>query len=240
MPKSFLERYRSGEYAQVWADLLALGDRVRQEPMYSDALAVARETMTRAKINVDMLVSRLDAVSYGFQLPHDRSSSRDLAVRVPPPADVIGKVSELEQIVGLLPLSLRAWYEIVGGVCLAGQHEGWPGMVISDPLEVGDIEPVIADAQAWVRMREKRGCTRPFHVSVSPDCYQKADVSGDNYVIYLPNAAADASLEKEPHQTTFVDYLRISFAWGGFPGFSLVRDYPRGDIAALTKDLLPL
>jgi hypothetical protein len=45
---SYLERYLTGEHEQVWAELVALGAAVRDEPLYSDALAVARETMRRA------------------------------------------------------------------------------------------------------------------------------------------------------------------------------------------------
>lgn len=50
MPQ-FLERYLNGEYEQVWAELLELGAQIRDEPLYSDALAVARETMNRARKN---------------------------------------------------------------------------------------------------------------------------------------------------------------------------------------------
>ncbi len=96
------------------------------------------------------------------------------------------------------------------------------------------------DAYAWVSMKDEEGFTRPFHVVIAPDYYSKADMSGDTYFINLPDAAADAPLENERHNTTFVNYLRISLAWGGFPGFSLSKGYPRGDIAALTAGLLPL
>jgi hypothetical protein len=40
--RTFLERYLTGEYEQVWAELEALGEAVREEPLYSDALTVAR------------------------------------------------------------------------------------------------------------------------------------------------------------------------------------------------------
>lgn len=45
---SFLERYQQGECVEVWADLQRLGEQIRQEPLWLDALAVARETMRRA------------------------------------------------------------------------------------------------------------------------------------------------------------------------------------------------
>lgn len=51
----YLARYNAGEYEQVWAELGALGAAVRAEPVYSDALAVARETMWRVRENLTAL-----------------------------------------------------------------------------------------------------------------------------------------------------------------------------------------
>jgi hypothetical protein len=63
---SFLERYKRGEHEQVWAELVALGAAVREEPVYADALAVAHEMMRRARHNIEQLIPRLVAVGYQF------------------------------------------------------------------------------------------------------------------------------------------------------------------------------
>ena len=42
---------------------------------------------------------------------------------------------------------------------------------------------------------------------------------GPPYALYVPNSAADGLLLWERHQTTFVNYLRIAFRWGGCPGW---------------------
>ena len=63
---SYYDRYQRGERIEVWSDLIALGEAVRQEPVYSDAVAVARETMTRARLNVETLITRLDGIGYEF------------------------------------------------------------------------------------------------------------------------------------------------------------------------------
>jgi hypothetical protein len=44
----YLERYRRGEWEDVWADLVDLGGHIREPPLVAEAQAVARETMTRA------------------------------------------------------------------------------------------------------------------------------------------------------------------------------------------------
>jgi hypothetical protein len=59
---SYLERYQAGEHEQVWAELYALGTAVREEPLYGDALAVARETMRRARYNIETLIPRLQTL----------------------------------------------------------------------------------------------------------------------------------------------------------------------------------
>lgn len=63
---SFFERYLAGEYEQVWTDLLILREQVLQEPLAADALAVARETIQRARANIELLIPRLIACGYEF------------------------------------------------------------------------------------------------------------------------------------------------------------------------------
>jgi hypothetical protein len=67
----------------------------------------------------------------------------------------------------------------------------------------------------------------------------KANVSGgDPYQIPLPCPYADAALLNERHETTFVRYLRISFACAGFAGFDGRPSPP--EFQALTDGLVPL
>jgi hypothetical protein len=59
---TFLDRYMKGERVAVWRELGALGKKVRHKRYYTDAVAVAQETMRRARRNVDVLIGRLDAI----------------------------------------------------------------------------------------------------------------------------------------------------------------------------------
>jgi hypothetical protein len=111
---SYLERYRRGECEQVWGELVALGGRIREPGLFAEAMSVARETMTRARVNVELLVPRLQALGYQFAHP-DR-------VYVPADEDFRGLVSDVERRAGPLPLSLRAWCDVVGEVNFTGSH----------------------------------------------------------------------------------------------------------------------
>lgn len=229
---TYLERYVNGEHEAVWADLIHLGASVRQEPLYSDARAVAQETMRRVRHNIDQLYQRLVALDYRFVEPR-----RALVL---PPADVLQKLERFEAEFGSLPLSLWAWFEIVGGVDFRGDHPALCGYdtwgeppessdfrphdphtsfpYYADPLCFWDIDTAvfILEDQPGVPIAD----TLPHHL-IEADWCTKAGASGTVYVISLPSLASDAPLEDEPRRTTFVDYLRTSFKWGGFPGFEL-------------------
>jgi hypothetical protein len=297
----YLERYQQGECVQVWKELAAAGDAVRAEPLYSAARAVAQETMRRAKQNVDLLVMRLRAIGYEFQFPED--------VIQPPSPGLLADLDAFEREVGPVPLSLRAWVEVVGSVNLMGSYPRLSYYYDSsaNPLfamrgEDGEVEtldldsmlqgtssdylpPELSNAFGKLRgmfqaLQDMQGGERPerkaiaeedqvesdplvfepmeiavevyeewqdyeddpFIATLAPDIFHKANVSGgDGIGMVLPNAAADAPLlNTEWGALTFVEYLRLSFEWAGFPG---LQEYDRRDealLSALKEGLLPL
>jgi len=237
---ALIERYRAGEHEQVWVELMAMGEKVREEPMWSEAMDVARETMRRAKANIELLRERLIHIGYQFAYPDE--------VIVPPAPDVAAKIAQLEQHVGPLPLSLRAWYEIIGSVNFIGSHPEWDPRAHVDPLVVDPLKFALEEEVAWEESVAEYGSEEmaPYAVPIAPDEYHKAEVKGAPqnkvaiYAIAMPSATADAILGEEPHHTTFVNYLRTCFRWGGFPGFEHVQRRPKKELAYLTKDLQAL
>ena len=109
---------------------------------------------------------------------------------------------------------------------------------MSDPLVV-EMSEISVDAYEEWQDYEEDG---PFLVDIAPDIFHKSNISGsDPYSIQLPHAAADAPLlNTEWGDFTFVQYLRLSFAWAGFPG---LQDYQQRDealLATLKEGLLPI
>src|SRR5260221_9203460 len=268
---TFLERYERGEHVQVWDELLALGEAARAEPLYADAQAVARETMRRARHNVEALIARLLALGYQFGYAWWDPDDRDMLAQDPPPPvytpprpDVKHQLAELEAHVGLLPLSLRAWYEQVGAVNFVGMFpvpdatdpDGFTcylqfvrsggrdrGRQFAtedcghdlDPLFIDSLEHILTDAI----MPSRPGSG--YEIDLAPDEWLKYEVSGGGpYVITVPNSAADAIVEYEWHQTTFVNYLRTCFRWGGFPGLACKTQKPEKELAVLREPLLAM
>lgn len=126
----YLERYLGGDCVAVWHDLNALGGAIREEPQYTDALSVARETMRRVCLNIETLIPRLEGIGYRFgyaELP----VQPDFAARQPtvlrlPKQNVRKALTRFEALAGTLPLSLYAWYEQIGEVNFVGRApESW-------------------------------------------------------------------------------------------------------------------
>lgn len=250
------DRYIRGEHEQVWDELVGLGPSVHEEPLYSDALAVAREPMRRAR---HKLIPRLEAAGYefgyGWAEGRDFPTAPPDPVFAPPPPNVAPIITELERRAGVLPLSPRAFYETVGAVNFVGApptawHEWLSVPDDLDALYVYPVEVALEDAIAW---REQSGDVteeeRDLHgpdeedlcdarayaalphdcwlVPIAPDERHKYDISGCGaYEIAIPSPSADARLLTERHRTTFVNYLRSCFRWAGFPKLERIPGAP--------------
>lgn len=209
----WLERYRAGERVPVWTEMTAAGAELRNAPDWAIAVEVARETMTRARTNVERLIDLLPENGYRFRLPRER-------VFVAPPADVETQLDSFEATVGRMPLALRAWFELVGQVDLSGGHPDWE-FEYPDPLVISaPLDHLASEFDDWQADRGSAWDRGAFTLDLAPDALHKADVSGGPpYGIGVPNAGVDGTFLNERHGTTFVGYLRVAFAWGGFPGW---------------------
>jgi len=208
----WLARYEAGQNREVWAEMVALGDRVRDPAHIGPATAVARETMRRARRNVERLVTAMDRTAYRLE-PLERTFAA-------PDDAVLDQIAEFERTVGALPLSLCAWFEIVGEIDLTGEPPlGTDGPKLPDALVIAPARWALEyDPDRWQRGR--------YPIDLAPDEYHKLNISGGGpYGIVAPAAAADVRFESEWQRTTFVDYLRRTFAAGGLPGW---RRYPAG------------
>jgi hypothetical protein len=282
----YLERYRAGECQQVWAELLAEGAAVREGPLASDAWAVAQETMRRVRHNIELLIPRLQTLGYRFGKAQ-RLSTRmviidpsrldefiedyftEYPVFQPPSPETTRLLDELEQRVGLLPLSLRAFYLEVGGVNLTGMPPWAPRVLDYDPLFIFPLTELLQDVEMWsqdgdegtaeAEQREESaheglGEAGDTDLWLSPDAPQKFRVSGgDPYTMTTPNANIDGVFHDGYHDVTFVEYLRLCFRSGGLT--DLEREEHAQDnpfflhtpvpgvaeaLAYLRRDLLPI
>jgi len=239
---TLLSRYQNGEHEAVWRDLMALGPEVRKEPYKQAAWAVAQETMRRAAHNVKLLLEKLKQLDYQF--------NGGEWVYVPCTKEERKLLAACDRKHLWIPISLRAFREEVGRVDLVGSHATLSPMddkgepLLTDALEVQDCELTLDGIlEEWSETSPEE--REPMAWEICADAQGKADILvdvqvEDCYTVQLPNAAADAVLEGEAHKIAFVEYLRLSFQWGGFPGWEKYENRPEKELAFLREGLLPL
>ena len=75
-------------------------------------------------------------------------------------------------------------------------------------------------------------------IAIAPDDLHKANTSGgDPYEMAIPDPHADGELLNERHNLFFVEYLRLCFRLGGFPGYDGTERVPP-EIATLSASLV--
>ncbi len=225
---NYFERYQNGEYERVWKELQDLGAEVRNEPYFSQAQAVAAETMRRVRRNCEKILSRLQKMGYVFgKYPDGSRRSSRMPPSMPPSARMQSTIEELEEEAGPLPLSLKTFWQEVGAIDLVGMHPSWPSGL--DPLVVDPPEGPLSELYDE---------NEEMFVSLAPDDLHKDNVSGgDPYGLLLPNPAVDFLFMYERHELLFVPYLRLAILqWGGFPGLDGTGT-PFEPLTQLTADL---
>ena len=249
--KSYLQRYKDGEYEQVWAELFHLDEQIYLEPLYSDALAVVHETMNRVKYNIELLKQRLKALNYEF-VSEDEKLGRELEEYFNQ-QDTSAIIAKLEEAGLKLPLSLKVFYEVVGRVDFRGRHPKLSSYEPDADYENEDVEysdplvvwpPTDEDiakndySEAW---EEGLSPGVFYHLEIAPDPLHKANVSGgEAYYIVLGLKSIDYFVFGEKNYGTFVQYLRYCFEWGGFPELSHAPKSAEKELEFLTKNLLPI
>jgi hypothetical protein len=176
----------------------------------------------------------LQEMRYRFRAPKEAHE--------PPPRDAARLLQRLQKDGRTLPLALRAFYEVVGGVNFMGRKSHWPWTMVKlatsqpeDSLALADPLVVFPCEAAFDELDEDE---RGF-ISIAPDDLHKADTSGgDPYEIAVPDLRADGELLNERHELLFVDYLRLCFRFGGFPGFDGADERPAA-IDSLSAGLQP-
>lgn len=105
---------------------------ISEQSLKNEALGVARETMKRVKYNFHVIANNL--IKLGFEFKESEK------VLVPASSNASDYLNQFEQQWGILPLSVRAWYEVIHSVKLS------PSKVLSkNSLQFLDSESVILE-----------------------------------------------------------------------------------------------
>jgi hypothetical protein len=257
-PREWVPRYAQGEHTAVWNELVRVGPAVREDSHLEFAEQVCREMTRRSRQNLITIISRLHEVGFEFWSSMERKLIRlseketrepwsQPAVWEAPKKDVPAKFNSLEKKGIVIPLSLRIWAEEIGYVSLMGSHPvlcpfyekpAEQSPLYADPFMVGLILPQLSPS-----LDDLEDGTEPLIISYD-DVY-KATISMDTgsdeeYSIEYPNATIDAHIGGLWYEANFLDYVRKSFEWGGFPGWERYDDRPQQELAYLKLGLLAI
>lgn len=222
---SLSARYQAGEWAAVWHDIRTTPS---SDLNNTDVDDVASATMQRARIQIHELASRF--IDMGLR------SAGGVPVLTPPPSDVAARLTVLERFSGRLPAALRALMTHVGGISLMGDLPQLglvydaaggirtmpPGPPFADPLVIAGIEGLEYELIEYRDDVDPNEHDPLILFAFAPDELHKANISGGDHTISLPSRAPDpviAGIAGRPG-ITLVNYLRLSIAWGGLPGYS--------------------
>ena len=269
MRRSYLEQYRgAGPFGDfVWTAVYSQGELEEGTPLWEDAYAVAREAMMRARQNVELIVDFLRQQRYTFFGMPPNEDGKPGEPWLPPGPQTPEQLQRLSALAGPIPLSIRAWWEMVGSVSLQGVFEdfdggdhdsGFPKVLMSDPLMVDPLDYVLQQVDEQLAEGADPRGKKGFLVDLAPDLYHKAYQSGGApYAVGLPDGRMDTPLLNvrillpvppeagRPYtevgiDETFGEYLRRSFQWAGFPGYAFLPDPQMERLRPLFEKMLPI
>lgn len=144
------------------------------------------------------------------------------------------RLRKLEERVGPVPLALARFWALVGAVDLRGNHPAWAKKTYvergsdphwyADPLVVTSLEGALADAEDGDFDVAEAPASLQYALDLAGDDVTKANFSGGIVSVETPSYVIDPPLRGR--SGTFLEMLRESIAWSGFPGMATVDDRP--------------
>jgi len=226
---TFYDRYLNGQKEQVYKEIYALGQDAFLPDFLPDIEKVLTETFQRVAYNLDIIYKELQEINYLFKTNPQSNYEKPLHK---PLADTEFLIQQLDNAVkpfGYVPLSMKYFYKIVGGVNFVWDYETNEDFMwdMADPIQIASLDAVgetvieeywEEDVQQYV---DDENFGNAF-LDLAADDLHKDNVSGGQaYAIQITKEPSiDSNFMNEPNDTTFINYLRICFENCGFPGIT--------------------
>jgi hypothetical protein len=222
---TFYKRYLNGELKQVYKEIALLGQDAFSQTNFNDIERVLVETFQRTAYNLDVIYKELKQINYVFREQPEYNFEKPLHKPLPDTDNLLRKIEKAAKPFGSLPLSIKYFYKIVGGVNFGWDYDTNEKLMwdLADPIQITSldaIEEMVADEYWEEEMQDyKEDCGFAF-LELSADSFHKDNISGGSaYAIEISRQPSiDSAFLNEPNNTTFIDYLRICFESCGFPG----------------------
>jgi hypothetical protein len=221
---NFYERYQNWETTAVYADITELGQKAFGPQYYPDVRNVLEETFSRVAYNLRVMHRALIEAGYLFKKEFQYNSDQPLLKPFPDTEALLIKLARSVKPFGYVPESLKMFYRAIGGCNFAWDYETnedyrW---VYADPIQIialDDLVSIVSEDEYWEQ--DMRRYFEEDHIAfleLSADYYHKDNTSGGApYALLItPVPAIDSSFLNEEHNTTFIDYLRVTLENCGF------------------------
>lgn len=215
-----IEQYKNGATKEVYAEIRKLEEDVFLPENFREVETVLIETFERVAYNLEIIYAELQKINYVF---FDRPFHKPL----PDTEKLLKELDNAVKDFGYVPLSLKYFYKIVGGVDFAWNYEKekeipWE---VADPIQIRSLDEIVSYVtnEYWKEDIQNYVDDEYFgfaFLELSADGLHKDNVSGGSpYSLKIEKTSTiDSDFMNEPHDTTFIDYLRICFDYCGFPG----------------------
>lgn len=226
---SFYDRYVNGETKAVYDDISRISLEALNSNDRGDIINVLEETFKRVSYNLKVIYRELERVDYNFKKDCKYNFEKPFHLPLDNTEYLLKQLDQTVKEFGYVPLSLKYFYRIVGGVNFVWDFEANKKSIweMADPIQIASLDSVLEeiteeywkeDIQEYVN-DDNFGCA---FLDLSADDLHKDNISGGQpYAIELTKeASVDSKFLNEPNETTFINYLRICFENCGFPGIT--------------------
>lgn len=226
---TFYNRYINGETEGVYQDIYALGQDAFLPANLQDIEKVLTETFQRTAYNFDIIYKELKAVDYLFKTNPENNFEKPLHEPLPDTYLLLEQLDKMVKPFGFIPLSLKFFYKIVGGVNFVWDYENSENFMwkMADPIQIASLDAVVETVtdENWREDVQQYLDDESFgsaFLDLSADDLHKDNVSGGlPYAMQITSEPSiDGNFMNEPNHTTFINYLRICFEYCGFPGIT--------------------
>ncbi len=224
---NFYERYLKGETISVYRDINKLNYNTLSSEQKKEIEKVLSETFERVAFNLKIIYEELLNIDYLFKTECKYNFEKPLHKPLENTESLIEKLDFSVSPFGFVPLSLKYFYRIVGGVNFVWDFETNEKLMwhMADPIQIFSLDSIVEEVtnEYWKEYIEQYVNDEDFgcaFLDLSADDLHKDNISGGQpYAMEITKyQSVDARFMNEPNETTFINYLRICFENCGFSG----------------------
>lgn len=139
------EQYLDGAHEAVYEEIYKLGDKAFDSEYKKEVDKVLQETFERVSFNLKIIYKELIKLGYLFNIDCQFNFEKPLHEPLENTENLIGQLDRAVSSFGYVPLSLKYFYRIVGGVnfvwdLAANNQLMWD---LADPIQVASLDSVV-------------------------------------------------------------------------------------------------